>query len=314
MKRALPFLLVLCAGCVVAPAQVRLTKHDNSVAVEVGGQPFTTFYFGPAAPKPYLHPLVSADGVRLTRLYPMESVAGETHDHPHHRGLWMTHGNVNGIDFWASEPEQRVGKQGLVVLKKIVEMQGGPQSGTLRVLLDWQGPDGRTVINEDRRMVFSGGKDTRSIDFDVMLSAPSKAVFGDTKEGFFALRLRDELTEEKGTGWMINAAGQSGMKQVWGKRSPWVDYDGTVEGRKVGIAIFDHPGNPHYPTWWHARDYGLFAANPFGEKDFTGDKTKNGSVTVEAGQSLHFRYRVLIHAGDTAAAGIAKAWQEWSSR
>lgn len=314
MKRALPFFLVLCAGAIVAPAQVHLIRHDNSVAVEVGGQPFTTFYFGDAAPKPYLHPLLTAGGLRLTRLYPIESTEAGSHDHPHHRGLWMTHGDVNGIDFWASETEQRKGKQGLVVLKKILRMQDGAKSGTLRVLLEWQDPAGRTMVTEDRLMTFSGDKDKRSIDFDVTLSVPSKTVFGDTKEGFFALRLRDELTEEKGSGHMTNAEGKLGMKQVWGKQSPWVDYAGTLDGHKIGIAIFDHPGNPHYPTWWHARDYGLFAANPFGEKDFTGDKSKNGSVTVEAGKSLRFRYRVLIHTGDANSAGVAAAWKEWSSR
>lgn len=163
-------------------------------------------------------------------------------------------------------------------------------------------------------MTFSGDAKVRAIDFDVTLSAVAKTVFGDTKEGTFAIRLRDELTEEKGTGRMTNAEGLSTMKQVWGKKSEWVDYAGTVEGHQVGIAIFDHPGNPSYPTWWHARDYGLFAANPFGEKDFTGDKSNNGSVTVDAGKSLRFRYRVLIHPGDTAAAGLGTAWKKWSAQ
>lgn len=298
----------------MAPAQVRFTRDVNSVAVEVGGRPFTTFYFGQAAPKPYLHPLVTADGVRLTRLFPMDATSPGSHDHPHHRGLWLAHGDVNGIDFWASEPEQRKGKQGLIVLKKIVQMQNGATSGTLQVLLEWQDPKGRTLVNEDRTMTFSGDGRVRTIDFDAKLSVPEKVVFGDTKEGFFAIRLRDELSEQKGSALMTNAGGQTGMKSVWGKSSSWVDYAGTVEGNKLGIAIFDHPGNPHYPTWWHARDYGLFAANPFGEKDFTGDKSKNGSVTVEAGKSLRFRYRVLIHPGDAASAGIGAAWKEWSAR
>ncbi len=314
MKRALPIFTILCAGAFLAPAQVRLTRHESSVAVDVGGQPFTTFYFGDAAPKPYLHPLLTAGGIRLTRLYPMETTEPGSRDHPHHRGLWLSHGDVNGIDFWTSEPEQRKGKQGLIVLKNILQMQDGPKSGALRVILEWRDPAGKIMVTEDRLMTFSGDEKVRTVDFDVTLRVPSKTVFGDTKEGFFAIRLRDELSEEKGSGRMTNAEGKTGMKQVWGKRSPWVDYAGTLEGQKVGIAIFDHPGNPHYPTWWHARDYGLFAANPFAERDFTGDKSKDGSVTVEARKSIHFRYRVLIHPGDTAEARIAKAWKEWSAR
>jgi hypothetical protein len=313
MKPALLFLAALTAGALPAAAQVHFIRHDSSVAVEVGGKPFTTFYFGATAPKPYLHPLLTAEGLRLTRLYPMQDVKGETQDHPHHRGLWVTHGDVNGIDFWASEPEQRKGKQGLVVLKKIVEMKDGASSGTLRVLLEWQSPSGKPMVTEDRTMTFAGDAQRRTIDFDIALSVPAKAVFGDTKEGYFAIRLRDEITEEKGSGRMVNAEGKSGMDQVWGKRSAWVDYAGTVEGKKVGIAIFDHPSNPHYPTWWHARAYGLFAANPFGEKDFTGDKSKSGALTVEPGQSVRFRYRVLIHPGGTAEAGVAAAWQAWST-
>jgi hypothetical protein len=314
MRRALSLFALLFAGALLVPAQVRFVKHENSVDISIGGKPFTAFYFGEAAPKPYLHPLLTADGVRLTRLFPMETTEPGVHDHPHHRGLYLAHGDVNGIDFWASEPEQRKGKQGLIVLKKIVQMQNGAKSGTLRVLLEWQDPAGKMLVTEDRLMTFSGDDKVRAIDFDVTLSTPARTVFGDTKEGFFAIRLRDELSEEKGSGLMTNAEGQTSMKQVWGKRSAWVDYAGTVEGHKVGIAIFDHPGNPHYPTWWHARDYGLFAVNPFGERDFTEDKSKNGSVTVDAGKSLRFRYRVLIHPGDTASAGIGAAWQEWSAR
>ena len=156
MKRCLLFLTVLTGGALLAPAQVRFTRHENSVDVEVGGRPFTTLYFGAAAPKPYLHPLMTAGGLRLTRLYPMETTEPGSHDHPHHRGLWLSHGDVNGIDFWASEPEQRKGKQGLIVLKKIVQMKDDPKSGSLRVLLEWQDPEGKAMVTEDRLMTFSG--------------------------------------------------------------------------------------------------------------------------------------------------------------
>jgi hypothetical protein len=110
---------------------------------------------------------------------------------------------------------------------------------------------------------------------------------------------------------MTNAAGATGMKDVWGKPSPWVDYSGTVDGQPVGIAIFDHSKNPKHPTTWHARDYGLFAANPFGDHDFYNDKTKDGSVTIDPGKSLRFRYRVVLHSGDTAAANVAELYKAW---
>jgi len=305
-------LLFLLGGSLcTTPAQVHFTRQPGSIAVEVSGRPLTTFYCGESAPKPYLHPLLTAGGQRLTRLYPMESVDNESRDHPHHRGLWIAHGDVNGIDFWANEPEQRKGKQGTIVLHEIRDVQDGQYKGVIWAVFEWREPSGLTMLLEDRTMFFYSDGPVRIIDFDVTFHALTKVVFGDTKEGFFALRLRNELTELKGTGKMTNDAGKTGMPLVWGHRATWVDYSGTVDGRAVGVAIFDHPGNAAFPTWWHSRDYGLFAANPFGERDFTGDKTKDGSLTLAAGESARFRYRIYIHPGDAAQAAVAAAYHSW---
>ena len=292
-------------------AQVKFDQKPDSVAVEINGKSFTTFYFGSGSPKPFLHPLTTAGGKRITRVFPMENVPGETRDHPHHRGLWFTHGDVNGLDFWMNEKVTPNGKQGLIANGKVLKAAGGKNKGVIQSACDWQSPDGKTILTEKRRMTFYAQNDERTIDFDVTFTAVEKVKFGDTKEGFFAVRLRDELSESKGTGTLVNAEGQQKMKQVWGARSPWVDYSGTLEGETVGIAILDHPGNPKHPTFWHARDYGLFAANPFGEHDFLRDKTKDGSVTVEPGQSLRFRFRVIIHPGDAKAANLNKHYDEY---
>jgi hypothetical protein len=312
VRRGIVPMLIGCAGLMTAPAQVHFNRQPDSIAVEISGRPFTTFYFGPSTPKPYLHPLLTASGQRLTRLYPMETTEPGSRDHPHQRGLWITHGDVNGVDFWANETEQRQGKQGLIVLREIRDVQDGPEKGVIWAVFEWRDPAGQVLLIEDRTMFFSGDGPVRTIDFDVTLHAVPQVVFGDTKEGFFALRLRDELSELAGTGKMTNAAGQTGMALIWGHRSPWVDYSGTLDGRAVGIAIFDHPANSTYPTWWHARDYGLFAANPFGDRDFTGDKTKDGSLTLAPGQSVRFRYQLFIHPGNTAQANVAAAYHAWS--
>jgi hypothetical protein len=151
----------------------------------------------------------------------------------------------------------------------------------------------------------------RIIDFDIKLTAVEKVRFGDTKEGVFAIRLTAPL-DGKHSGKMVSAEGNVGEKAVWGKRSPWVDYSGQVDGETLGVAIFDHPGNPKHPTYWHSRDYGLFAANIFGEHDFYGDKSRDGGMDLEPGKSLRFRYRVVIHPGDTAAADISRLYKEWT--
>ena len=307
-------LAALFLPCCVVPAtaQVRFDAHADYVAVNIEGKPFTTFYFAGAAPKPYLHPLTTAGGNRITRLYPMENVAGETHDHPHHRGLWFTHGDVNGLDFWANEVAVHNPKRGIIVNSKVLSVKNGDSQGVIESSCDWAGPGEVKLLAEHRTMTFYSSPDSRVIDFDVTFTAATKVTFGDTKEGFFAIRLRDELSELKGSGMMVNAEGKKGMGDVWGARSPWVDYSGDLEGKKIGVAIFDHPENPKHPTFWHARDYGLFAANAFGEHDFLKDKTKDGSLTLQPGRSLRFRYRVLIHNGDTEAAGIAKEYAKYA--
>jgi hypothetical protein len=316
-RRVCLLLLVLSVPAAFA-GDVAFQKGDGRIEVNIGGKAFTTFYYGPETPKPYLHPLRAADGTVVTRLYPMETVEGEPHDHPHHRGLWFTHGDVNGLDFWANEAKSEGPmKPGKITLRKVEKVDDA--TGTIRAVFDWKTPDGTLLLTEDRTMVFSGDANRRVMDFDVTFQAAKEPVkFGDTKEGMFAIRLAAPLEEPhprtKGperTGRIVNAEGKTGEKETWGKRSPWVDYSGKLNGKPVGIAIFDHPSNPKHPTYWHVRSYGLFAANIFGEHDFYDDKTKDGSVTVQPGKSLRFRYRVVIHAGDTQAAGIADLYKQY---
>lgn len=289
-------------------AQVKITQHGNEkISVEIDGKPFTEFFVGPAAPKPYLWPLRTADGKVVTRAYPMADVAGESHDHPHHRGLWFTHGDVNGYDFWANEDSQKgAGKgKGKVVLMRINKISSGKNSGFIDATFEWQA-GGATLLTESRRMTFYSDPRLRTIDFDATLSPEQEVTFGDTKEGMFAIRLAAPLEEEqpkgiaepKRTGKLVNAQGKVGEKNVWGKRSEWCDDSGVIDGEPVGVAIFDNPGNPRQPTYWHARGYGLFATNIFGLKDFEKGRLPDGSLTIRPGQPLRFRYRVVIHPGD----------------
>jgi hypothetical protein len=302
--RSLCLLAAFVAG---AWAQVQLNPRDHAIDVVVDGKPFTTFYFGQNTTKPYLHPLRTASGKIITRGYPMENIAGEPRDHIHHTSMWFSHGDVNGIDFWANDPSQfKEGRKGRIVARGEMTHKGNAISGTF----EWRGNDDRVLLTENRTMTFRSTPALRMIDFDVVFTAVERVKFGDTKEGAFAMRLAAPL-EERHTGKMTNAEGATGEKQVWGKPSPWVDYSGEIDGEKVGVAIFDHPSNPKHPTYWHSRAYGLFAANIFGEHDFFNDKARDGSVTVEPGKSLRFRYRILIHPGDTASSGIGAKYQEY---
>ena len=315
MKTFYWFFLLAAPLC----AQVTIEKGNGRIEVTIDGKPYTTLFCGPETSKPYLHPLRSASGKIVTRRYPMESIPGETHDHPHHRGLWFSHGSVNGYDFWSNEPSQHDGKNARIVLKSIGRLAGGKQSGAIDAIFNWLDPQGKTLLTEARTMTFYAEPARRVIDFDIVLTPATKVTFGDTKEGTFAIRLaasleeptQESLASPKRTGLMVDSEGRRGEPQVWGHRASWVDYFGEIDGEKLGIAILDHPSNPRHPTYWHSRSYGLFAANIFGLHDFLNDKNANGNLTVDSGQPLRFRYRVIIHPGDSQSANIAQEFQKY---
>jgi hypothetical protein len=303
-------LLVLLALPLAAEVKVTALGTEK-VNVEIDGKPFTTFYIGPETTKPYLHPLRAASGTIVSRRYPMETVTGETNDHIHQRGLWFSHGDVNGLDFWANDPSQQNPKKGKVVLKKLGALKSG-KTGSITAAFNWINAEGKVLLTEDRTMTFHGGADTRMIDFDITFTGVEKSHFGDTKEGFFAIRVADAMNG-KNSGKLVNANGGVGEKAVWGKRAPWVDYSGKLGGETVGMALLDHPGNPKHPPYWHSRDYGLFAINIFGEHDFYNDKSRDGSMILQPGQKWRFRVRLVIHTGDTQSAGIADQFAKYAS-
>ena len=318
-------LLWMAALALPLCAQVKITQQGkDKVSVEIDGKPFTDFYVGAGTAKPYLHPLRTADGKIVTRGYPMvEDIAGERHDSPNHRGLWFTHGDVNGYDFWANEESQPGGGKGKgkVVLERLDKFTMGKKSGTISGTFDWKIPSGETLLIESRKMTFYSDPAVRVVDFDITLSPQQEVTFGDTQEGMFAIRLAAELEEEqpkdiaepKRTGRMVNAANKAGEKNVWGKRSDWVDYSGQVGGAAVGVAVFEHPSNPRYPTYWNARANGLLAANIFGVHEFEREGGRDGSLELRPGQPLRFRYRVIIHPGNENAAGIGDAYAAWKA-
>jgi Methane oxygenase PmoA len=286
---------------------VVLKEGPGKVEILVDGQPFTTYYFE-GYKKPIFFPLRTASGTIVTRGYPMiPDVPGETKDHPHHKGLWFTHGDVNGVDFW-SESE----KTGRILHRKFDLVKSDPKVGLLKSENDWVTPGGQVVLKEVREVRIHSQSGVRVMDFDLKLTAVKGPVkFGDTKEGSFGIRLAQPFSDKEG-GRMENSRGGIGQEGCWGKPAEWVDYSTKIEGETVGVAIFDHPSSFRHPTHWHARAYCLFAVNPFGLHDFYNDKTKDGSHSLSAGQSLTFRYRVYIHPGNTQEAKIADQYKAYA--
>jgi hypothetical protein len=325
MKLGILISFSLGLAALPAMAQVKVTSQTDKVTVEIAGKPFTTFYmsgeaFGAKVTKPYLWPLVAPSGTAITRSWPMENVAeekDEKKDHQHQRGLWFVHDNVNKLDFWNNEwsyyADLHRKNLGRVNLKSLDGVTSGKDKGTISATFEWTDMEGKNpLLTEKRVMTFYGDPKVRMFDVDITLTALQQVTFGDGKDGAFGIRLRPVLQEDKGHAQIANADGLVGEKALWGKPSNWCDYSGTIGNETVGVAILDHPQNPRHPVRWHARAYGLFAANPFGLSVFTNDKTQNGATTIEPGKSLHYRYRVIIHEGDVKEAAIAAAWTKYS--
>jgi len=302
-------ILVLCLSATL-PVFGQAPKSDD-LTVKVDGKPFTVFHYGADANKPYLAPLRTATGKIITRGFPMEKIPGESKDHLHHRGLWFSYDDVSGVKFWENDPSYNHPNLGKIVVKS-AEVKENKGVSTLTAVMEWKSPNGRLMLTEDRQMIFHSDPKLRIIDFVITLTAADELALGDTKEGAFAIRLSDAFTEKKGLK-IVDADGRTRMVNVWGKRSNWVDYSTDVDGEKVGVAMFDHPSNPHHPTYWHARDYGLFSLNPFGQNAF--DPMQPVNITkLERGQKLTFRWSVVIHPGDAETAHIADLYKTYAAK
>ncbi len=265
------------AGCAAAPDAIAVRLEDAVATVTVDGKAFATVHTG-AEPRPFVFPLIGSDGIAVTRPFPMVESPGEQKDHPHHVSLWFAHGDVGGFDFWQGAKN-----------KERIALAGGPIAAVeqgaacVRASYRWLAGDDTLVCTEDRLYRFGVHDGARTVDVDVTLRPTDRAlVLGDTKEGTFAVRVRQALCVdgEGAAGRLFDSEGRRDGA-VWGKRARWIDDVGTIEGREVGVAMFDHPANHGHPTWWHARTYGLLAANPFGVHDFEKRPPGTGALTVQ---------------------------------
>lgn len=292
-----------------AAGGVKLTQGDNKVTVEINGKLFTEYRFKEPQ-RPFFYPVMGPTGQPVMRHWPVEDIdPDDPRDHVHQKSLWFTHGAVNGIDFWSD------GK-GTIVHDKFLEVTSGPQAGVIKSQNKWVAPDGKVVLTDTRTHRFQGTPDGTLMDWEITLHASNGPVtFGDTKEGSMAIRLAPtiQLGGKVGKGHIINSEGVTD-NATWSKRADWCEYHGPVKGEIVGIAIFDHPDNPRHPTWWHVRDYGLFAANPFGIHDFEKGKPAGaGDLVIPAGQSVTFKYRFYFHKGDEKQGKVAEYYRAYAN-
>jgi Methane oxygenase PmoA len=298
--------------------QVVADQAHQRVDITIDGKPFTSYVWPSSLKKPVLYPLIASDGIDVVRGFPLAPRPGERVDHPHHAGIWFNYGNVNGFDFWnnsdAIKPADRE-KMGTIHQQKIVSTKSGRDSGELVVDSVWTTGAGHDILEQRTRYIFSRQKDERIIDQVTTLHALDHVVFNDDKEGLLGIRVARwlESADEKGgtftdangrttevpasntpgaTGVYLTSEGKQGG-QAWGTRGRWCVLTGNTDGHTATLAIFDLPGNPNYPTYWHARGYGLFAANPLGQHIFD-PKAPPLNYTLDKNQNVTFTYRILL--------------------
>lgn len=333
---------ILLAGFMVSMAQkeeVKLVRatDGNRIDVSIGGKPFTSFLFPDSLEKPVLYPLRSANGTVVTRGFPMDPKPNDPIDHPHHLGLWFNFENVNGLDFWNNSyaiPKEKKQSYGWIRTDKILETSGG-KKGILIYHANWINQQKDILLEEKTTFEFSGSGHQRVIDRVTTLTAVADVLFTDAKDGMLGLRLAHELqiptkedqkfTDDKGNvtivkggtdnipnGTYLTSEGKTG-NDAWSTRGKWCKVFGKMGNDSVSVAIIDHPKNINYPTFWHARGYGLFAANPLGEKIFTNGKGAT-NLHLKKGESVTFRFRIIIDEGSKSisAADLNRAADDFA--
>ncbi len=315
--RRLP--LVLLAACLGAPAYSatpQIEQGENGPRVTIDGELFTE-YRTDLGNKPILWPIIGPTGKEVTRGFPMrEAAPGEAVDHVWHKSLWFGHERMNGVDFWLEPPtKQDDPEHGSVVDVGEPEMIQDADQAVLRCKRRWLAPGGAEVCRDTTTYRFGEADGRRWIDFEIEISpSDGPLTIGDAKDASFSMRVADSMRQEAGLGGtMVNDSGQRDA-ECWGQRAAWVDYSGPVDGERVGIAIMSHPTNARPRPRWHVRTYGLFAVNPFGEKQFPPiEGYKQGAVTVPEDGSLTLRYRALLHRGDAVEGEVASQFKDYAA-
>jgi hypothetical protein len=299
---------VALLAVVVASAQVRLDQKRDRVNVTIAGKAFGSLYFGEDANKPFLYPIITPDGLRLNRAFPLEKVAGEPTDHPHQKGLWVGTERLSGMDLWENDATYKRPRMGRILFRDVTRAASGDKRGELAFRADWISPEGKVLVVEDRTMSFhSGGPGAHVVDVDLTLTAHEPVTFEDHQDAVIGIRLRPEFDEKNG-GMAMNAEGFRGEAGIRGRASRYVDWRTILDSKTAGLAILDHPKNLSYPARWHIRSFGFFTANPFARQAFD-PAAPSGAKSLKPGEHLRLRYRVIAYSGKF---DIESSWKEFA--
>ncbi|MCG6186820.1 DUF6807 domain-containing protein [Maribellus maritimus] len=334
-------LFVFIVSGMSAQPKIQLVEKptEKKVDVLIDNELFTSYIYPDNIKKPVLWPVVTAEGNEITRQFPLKNKPGERVDHPHHVGIWLNYGDVNDLDFWNNSeaiPADRADSYGTIYHNKVVSAKSGNKNGILKTTSEWKNNAGETLLDDNTEFSFSTEGKTRIIDRETTLKAVNgKVEINDNKEGMFAIRVTRDLElpstgkvklvdshgvvteveasdDDIANGNYLSSEGIEGG-DVWATRAKWMKLYGKVNGEKVAVVIFDHPDNPGYPTYWHARGYGLFAANTLGQKIFSEGKEEM-NFSIDEGKTATFKYRLAVFSGDPSVAEINKMAKDFEKK
>jgi hypothetical protein len=272
---------------------VEIIEENGQLVIRIGGQEYARYQFGPPRWKPYLYPLRAANGLSLLGDAPT--------DHRHHHGIWVGHGRVDDQDFWLERHNS-----GKIVHRKFDTISSGDQTASFTESCDWIAPSGSLVLTDTRVFTFyDTPSEARYFDFELTLRAPAQTtvtLYPTNEAGLPHVRVAETLRVRDG-GILTNAEGKKNERETYRQRSPWVDCSGKLGRLTCGIALFDHPQNPDFPTPWFTRDYGPFSPNyGFFQED---------PIVITPRKPLRLRYRFYTHSGDAVEGRVAAAWEEF---
>ena len=320
---ALLFMMILSNTHAQQKKGFSIVEQPGKKQVDIlyNNQLLTSYCYYDSVMKPVLYPLKTVSGTVLTRGYPLNPIAGDRVDHPHHIGLWMNYESVNGLDFWNNStaiPFERRARYGTIYHEKVLGKKASSKDASLEASAVWKNKAKEVLLLENTQYKFQVNGSDFIIDRITTLKAETDVVFKDVKDGFLAIRVARELElPTKGEAEVVSKSGETDREKtsdhsmatgtyvssenlegnnVWGTRAKWVTLKGQKDGKDVSITIIDHPKNPGYPAYWHARDYGLFSVNPLGQEVFSKGKEKL-NLSLGKGESVTFRYRIVIHEG-----------------
>ena len=289
--------LLICSNLFfsVAFAQPKVTaeKVGDKIEFRIDGNLFTSYILSESEKYPFFFPVNGPSNACVTSM--------RNANYPHHSSLFFGCDRVNGGNYW-----QETLKDGQIISLRADILETGGEKAVVENECIWRRPGADAPIKDKRKITISSpSKNKYFIDFDVTMEMLMDVTIEKTNHSLFSGRMDPDLAVVNG-GTMINAEGETGEKDTFGKRSAWMDYYGKRMGKSEGMAILQHPSNEWFPAPWFTRDYGFFSPTPMYWPE------NNESITLKKGEQIKLRYRVIVHSGNHVEAMIAEEFTKYS--